>query len=685
MDGLDALTQALAQRTPEQLAALLTRHADPLSRQPAPTHLRGLAAALWSYDTLHQLLPHLDRPRLQLLVAAARIGQRSAADNAPSTMPEPGSGTGRGTAGGAEPAHGSAPGAGYQSMVAHRLSFPQLAAPAPVEEVYEALGAGGPGPVREAAAAALRGLYEDALAAPVEDGRIAVPPRIPQLIGARELGPFAPTAPPPTSVPAGPAMVRAETRAAVSGLAATLDRLLAALAAEPAGLRKAGGAAVREVRRLAKAAGTTEPRARLLLDVCMTAGLIALSRDRTGVTALPTGAYDDWLALPSGERLAPVLTAWAGLWAIPTWCAFGETPTALVRGHDRHAPALRHALLASLAGFPEGTGTLVPALPMPDGLPDGQDSSAASDGPGGSDRPDSPATSAASGGPAGSYGLDPALGLPSLQALIRTADWHRPLAVTGRPMTMDRSAHILHEAGYLGVVAHGALTPLGHALLTDLPALRATLRTLLPEPLERARFQADLTAVVSGAPSVRLAELLTAAADRESEGNAVTWRFSPASVRRALDAGHEADALLAELAAVATVGPASREPPPAPSPELLPQPLVYLIKDVARTHGRMRVVGSACCVRSDDEALVRELAAHRGLRALGLRAIAPTVLVSAHSPSDTLKALRTAGYAPALEAESGSTVIERVPDHRSKAPAPPAGKPADALALAERL
>ncbi|MCF3148373.1 hypothetical protein IQ293_34795, partial [Streptomyces platensis] len=67
VEGLDALTRSLARRTPEQLAALLTRHAEPLARRPAPTDLRGLAGALWSYETLHQLVLHLDHPRLQVL------------------------------------------------------------------------------------------------------------------------------------------------------------------------------------------------------------------------------------------------------------------------------------------------------------------------------------------------------------------------------------------------------------------------------------------------------------------------------------------------------------------------------------------------------------------------------------------------------------------------------------------
>ncbi|MFC5251874.1 helicase-associated domain-containing protein [Streptomyces nigrescens] len=627
VEGLDALTRSLAQRTPEQLAALLTRHAEPLARRPAPTELRGLASALWSYETLHQLVLHLDHPRLQVLTATARISQERARRAAP---------------GPAAPA----PGADYQSLMAHRLSFAHLATePVPPEDVLAALGATSPGRTRTAAETALSALYDDGLAAPTEDGAIVVPPRTPQLLAAHDPGPFLADAPRPApDDPDGPATPAAsvpptsphdESRAAAATLAATLDRLLASLATQPAALRKSGGLAVREIKRLAKAAGATEPHTRLLLDLALAADLIALTRTPSGITALPTGAYDDWLARPPGARLAPVLAAWSGLWDIPTHTPFGETPTALVRGHDRHAPALRHALLAALATVPHGAGAPLPPLPFTEP-------------------------------PEGERG-----GHTPWTDLLRAADWHRPLAVTHQPMAGERAAHTLHEAAYLGLAAHGTLTPLGRALLTDPQSLDRPLADLLPPLLEQAHFQADLTAVVPGRPAAGLAALLASAADRESEGHAVTWRFTPHSVRRALDTGHTADTLLEDLTRASATG-------------TLPQPLGYLVRDAARAHGRMRVLPAACCIRSDDEALVKELAAHRALHDLGLRAIAPTVLVSARPPAATLDALRAAGYAPALESDTGTTTVERLPAHRATAPAP-TRDPRAPLALAHRL
>ncbi|MEX2973426.1 helicase-associated domain-containing protein [Streptomyces sp. C184] len=627
MEGLDALTRSLARRTPEQLAALLARHAEPLARRPAPTELRGLASTLWSYETLHQLVVHLDHPRLTVLATAARLSQERAGQAAP---------------GPAAPA----PGADYQSLMAHRLSFAHLATePVPAQDVFAALDANSPGLTRTAAEAALHALCDDGLAAPGEDGTIVVPPRAPQLLAAHDLGPFLAHAPRPVPDTAAAPEERAatvpptsphdESRAAVATLAATVERLLASLATQPAALRKSGGLTVREIKRLAKAAGADEPHTRLLLDLTLAAGLIALTRTPSGITALPTGAYDDWLTRPPGARLAPVLAAWSDLWDVPTHTPFGETPTALVRGHDRHAPALRHALLAALATVPLGAGTPLPALPLTE--------------------PPQRETDHRT---------------PWMD-LLRAADWYRPLAVTRRPMAEERAAHTLHEAAYLGLAAHGTLTPLGRALLTDPQYLDEPLAALLPPPLEQAHFQADLTAVVPGRPSAALTGLLASAADRESEGHAVTWRFTPHSVRRALDSGHTAATLLEDLTRASVTN-------------TLPQPLDYLIQDAARAHGRMRVLPAACCIRSDDEALLKELAAHRALRALGLREIAPTVLVSGRPPAATLDALRAAGYAPALESDTGTTTVERLPAHRATAAAP-TRNPQAPLTLAHRL
>ncbi len=75
----------------------------------------------------------------------------------------------------------------------------------------------------------------------------------------------------------------------------------------------------------------------------------------------------------------------------------------------------------------------------------------------------------------------------------------------------------------------------------------------------------------------------------------------------------------------------------------LPQPLAYLINDTARGHGRIRIAPAACVIHGEEPALLAELAAHRRLSKLGLRQLAPTVLVSRSPLQKTLDALRAEG------------------------------------------
>ena len=225
------------------------------------------------------------------------------------------------------------------------------------------------------------------------------------------------------------------------------------------------------------------------------------------------------------------------------------------------------------------------------------------------------------------------------------------------------------EAHDLGVLAQGALTPVGRALLdADPAALLAVTAGLMAPAATLGRFGSDLTVMVAGSPSAAVSALLDSCADRESRGAAVLWRFSPASVRRALDEGRSADELLAALRGIAETD--------------LPQPLRYLIGDVQRRHGSLTVQPALCCVRSDDESLLIEVAAHRGLRSLRPVLIAPTVIAFAGAADAVLDALRTAGYMPVPADESGVVQLGRA---RSGSAAAPAGDPDLPLPTVDRL
>ena len=90
-----------------------------------------------------------------------------------------------------------------------------------------------------------------------------------------------------------------------------------------------------------------------------------------------------------------------------------------------------------------------------------------------------------------------------------------------------------------------------------------------------------------------------------------------------------------------------------------PRPAQGQAGHAARRPDSLRVRAVACAIRSDDEALLADLAAAPSLRRLRLTALAPTVLASQASPLDTLAALRAAGYAPVREDDTGAVVLER--------------------------
>ncbi|HZM76506.1 MAG TPA: helicase-associated domain-containing protein [Candidatus Limnocylindrales bacterium] len=301
----------------------------------------------------------------------------------------------------------------------------------------------------------------------------------------------------------------------------------------------------------------------------------------------PTGQYDDWLAAEPAQRLAALIRA---AWTVPQ-IPLGEEGTWQPL-EIQQVPELRQRILGEI--------------------------------------------------PADATVLD-------AQTLASTVAWRYPY-ILGDPDVVRHFAEATwREMELAGIVAAGAITSAGKAVLAG-GDVGATL-TAVGSAQQSARFGADLTAVVTGTPAAALAGLLDTAADRESRGAASIWRFSQRSVRRALDAGHTGDELIAKLTQVATTG--------------LPQPLDYLIRDEARRHGSVRVRAVVSCLHSDDEALLQRLTADRKLAPLQLRLLAPTVIACAKPVAETLAMLRSAGYSPMPEDDHGMLIIQ--PDKPARA------------------
>ncbi|MEU8966334.1 helicase C-terminal domain-containing protein [Streptomyces sp. NPDC048491] len=391
----------------------------------------------------------------------------------------------------------------------------------------------------------------------------------------------------------------------------------------PAVLR-AGGLSVRDLKRTATALDSSEPIAAFWLELAYAAGLLA-SDGEADERYAPTPEYDDWLELPPAERWSRLAVAWLGATRtaglVGEQDAKGRTLAALGPDLDRSpAPEVRRRVLTLLTTLPEATSP------------------------------------------------DPA----SLLARLR---WEHPARSGPEDLRSRLAQWALSEAELIGVTGRGALTTHGRTLLTPAagPAERGALGVLaaqalaphLPEPVDHVLLQADLTAVAPGPLRRPLAAMLGVLADIESKGGATVYRFTAGSVRRALDAGQTASDLQAFLTEH------SRTP--------VPQPLSYLIDDVARRHGHLRVGAASAYVRCDDEAMLGEILADRRSQALRLRRLAPTVLATTAEPGALLDGLRSMGYAPAAESAEGDVLITRADARRTPrrtAPVPvPDGPP----------
>ncbi|MEP6462198.1 MAG: helicase C-terminal domain-containing protein [Frankiaceae bacterium] len=230
--------------------------------------------------------------------------------------------------------------------------------------------------------------------------------------------------------------------------------------------------------------------------------------------------------------------------------------------------------------------------------------------------------------------------------------WYRPL-----DFDPALAAEALSQAELLGLTGRGAITTAGQSLLAgalagDQTNAASALVPHLPSPLDHVLLQADLTAVAPGPLDPPLARELRLLADVESTGGATVYRFADASLRRAFDAGRSAGDVHDWLRR------ASRTP--------VPQALSYLVDDVARRHGRIRVGSASAYLRCDDEALLGEVLASRRTSSLRLRRLAPTVLAARAPVGEVVDVLRAAGFAPARESPEGAVVIERTDRRRTQ-------------------
>ncbi|MEV0798896.1 helicase-associated domain-containing protein [Kribbella sp. NPDC050281] len=435
------------------------------------------------------------------------------------------------------------------------------------------------------------------LVVPKDANTVVLPRQIGlHLRGGRVLASTRPTPPPLDGKTVSASIADRAAAGAALDLVRQVDRALEQLGTEPPPVLRTGGIGVRDLRSLAGKIGAEEQTTAAVLEFAYAAGLIAAAEIGTSEFWLPTSAYDDWLDLDLAHRWAQLVSAWfSGMRAIGL-IGRRDSGGATAAARERLINALAPDLERLLA--PEVRVLTVQALSKAD---------------------------------AGTA--------PAPESIVTWVAWHRPRR--GGQFRDDLVEWTITEAALLGLTGLGALALHARPLLDAEPTvddLAEAISPLVPDPVSEVLLQADLTAVAPG-PLVRVVQdELSAMADVESHGGAAVYRFSEASVRRAFDLGRTADQLHKWLAEH------SRTP--------VPQPLTYLIDDVARRHGVLRLGTASTYLRCDDEAVLTQLLSSN-LPGLRFRRLAPTVVVSPSPPDMVLSRLREAGLAPLAETFDG--------------------------------
>ncbi len=511
-----------------------------------------------------------------------------------------------------------------------RLRRTVLSAPPAARAVLERLAAGPPVGSTAGAAAGRTATEAGPVSWLVDHGLLVATspssvelPREVGLLLRRDTGPLGtlhPDPPAPAGEPLDPAAVDSAGAGQTMEVIRHAEALLEAYAAETPPVLRTGGLGTRDLRRLARAAALDERVAALLTEVAYAAGLLGYGEGDE--TFLPTTSYDAWRSAPLAARWHTLATSWLAMPRRPGLVAQRDDRDRLISALspevERSAtPAIRRAVLGILERLPSGSA-------------------------------------------------------PTPEEMVELLAWHTPRRATA---WATPAREVLTEAALLGITGRGALTSYGRELLAELVTPReadpdplgvntpdtpaglsrsaARLDALLPAPVDKVLVQADLTVVVPGPPEPTLAAELELVAEHESAGGGSVYRVTRDSLRRAFDAGYSAEDLHGLFA--------------RRSRTTIPQSLRYLIDDLARSHGGLRVGTAGAYLRSDDEALVTQVLTDRRLESLKLRRLAPTVLVAAVGTGRLLTALREAGYTPVPEDASGAALLVKPRTRRAPA------------------
>jgi hypothetical protein len=243
---------------------------------------------------------------------------------------------------------------------------------------------------------------------------------------------------------------------------------------------------------------------------------------------------------------------------------------------------------------------------------------------------------------------------PDWNSFKSSLDWRAPVR-RNSSLQEELAEWTLREAEWLGLTGQGAISKYGIGFLNgdDLDLINQD----LPKTVDHILIQSDNTAIAPGPLEHEISQSLAMMAEIESRGGATVYRFTEATIRRALDHGKTGDEIKSFLAKT------SKTP--------MPQPLEYLIADVAKKHGKLRVGNTSSFIRCEDTALISQIINDKKLEILGLRRIAPEVVICEMDATDAMRILRECGYLPAGESANGMILTGAKSNRALTKPRPP--------------
>ena len=387
--------------------------------------------------------------------------------------------------------------------------------------------------------------------------------------------------------------------AAIANISTVLrwvEELLNFWAEEPADALRAGGLGVRDLKIIANHLGVDESCAAFITELAYLTSLISFDADDR---IMPSNKFDIWLMQSPADRWQAIASTWLVTSRVSGLVGRAEAKNVAALGPelDRvNASRVRSLVLSILSENP-------------------------------SIAPD----------------------LASFNALMA---WRAPARRTSQE---DLSTWTLREAEWLGITGQGAISKYGVGFLSgeDLNIINED----LPKTVDHILIQSDNTAIAPGPLENEISQQLAIMAEIESRGGATVYRFSEATIRRALDHGKTGDEIKAFLSKTSKTS--------------MPQPLEYLIADVAKKHGKLRVGNISSFIRCEDTALIAQIMNDKKLDVLSLRRIAPEVIVCDHDATDAMRLLRDCGYIPSAESSNGLLLSGPRSNRAQTKPRPP--------------